>query len=291
MSITIQKKEKYNQLYKKGESIIEELRKPGIASLLFFCYIYPRTQKEVGKLINPNKRICFNPLIKWRDRLFKAGALEIHSLPSMKNIKWRTKASFLTRFCLAKIDEKRSESGSPQLYELNENEKILLEKFFDSNWFRGFFSNNYLHLIEKDERKVWRDETGKLWVSDALGEIIFIATIIFAISYAFYHHYKRSLFPTDRDIVNIETFEDFAKRWYERRLKNKVNEKEISKILKELEHYPSEFIKQLTKDSLNPPYYVFSIPPKFYDVFGLTFRHSSYMYEVESAIDRAVRHR
>jgi hypothetical protein len=291
MSITIQKEEKYNQLYKKEKSIIDELRKPGVASLLFFCYVYPRTQKEVGKLINPNKRICFNPLIKWRERLVKVGALEIDSLSTMKNIKWKTNATFLTKFCLAKIDEARSKSKSPHLYELTENEKILLEKFFGSKWFRGFFSDNYLHLIEKDERKVWRDESGKLWVSDALGEIISIATIIFAISYAFYHHYKSSLFPTDRDIVNIETFKNFAERWYEKRLKNKVNEKEIRKILKELEHYPSEFIKQLTKDSLSPPYYVFSIPPKFYEVFSLTFRHSSYMYEVASAIDRVVRYR
>jgi hypothetical protein len=274
----------------KPEDIIKKLRRPGIPSLVYFCYFYPRTQNELKDLINPQKSVCFNPLISWRRELQdKIEALEPQLSLSIKNIKWKSSAHFLAKFCIDKINERKRKSNSPHLYEMDKKEEVLLEKFFDSDWFREFFSNKYIDLmVNEGTYNVGRDEKGKLWVSDSLLAIISVAKIIFSISYAFYHYYEKSIFPPIKEIENISSFDKFGFEWYKNHIKTKVKEKEIRKILEELEHYPSEFIKQLTKRSLAPPYYVFSIPPKLYDIFSLTFGHTSYVYEVEAAIKRAL---
>jgi hypothetical protein len=172
---------------------------------------------------------------------------------------------------------------------MEENELNLLKKFFDSNWFRETFSDNFISLMaEEGNNYIGRDEKGRLWVSDAPAAIISVAQNIFSISYAFYHHYKKTLFPTSKNMKNINTFEEFAQEHFEKHIKNRIDERKIKEIVSELESYPSEFIKCLTKRSLTPPYYAFRLPPKFWEIFGLVFRHSSYMYEVRAAIERVL---
>lgn len=261
------------------KTITEKLKSPNTISVMTFGYYYPRTQKELGELIykKKSKEIAFNPLIDGRESLMENGIIKNLKFMTMKNIKYKTDVKILINHLKETVKIKRKKSNNPDLYNLKNEEWVLLENFLDSDWFRSFFSGESLDLMIDNWNNIGRDENDKLWVSNLFKVILHMSMIFFAISIAFD---KKGLLPEMKDIEKIKyrTFEEFSQLWYEQNLKEKVDEVKIKKVLSDLESYPSKFIAHLAKKGLEKPYYVLCLPSKFWDVFHQLVWYTSYVF-------------
>jgi hypothetical protein len=267
------------------EEIIKRLEKPTAHSLLYFVYLYPRTQKEAVEVIynKPSSEVSQNQIIKIRNELIETGVIEEDRKPSFnfKRIKFRSNTSIIVEHIQKLCDERKKTSHNPEIYELGESDIDLLRKLIDSNWFRSFFFDVDKIDLNNIEREY---ESKKLFVSNAFKLIGEVLSLISTIPYALSSRAPR-ISPDIRNISRYNTFEEFCKNHFEKKL-NRLDRGKISSITRYLSSYPSKFIIYLTKESLDYEkcYPALCIPPNYWDVFSRIFWNTSYISEVVDAV-------
>lgn len=218
------------------KNVREEILKSGtIAGQIYFLVLgIPRTVSEISKYLYDGK-VQLTHINRIISKLESEGFIEQIFLTSeeRRNKKldlrakfWRAKTDLLVDYCESRINSRLwKKKISDKTNDLTKEEKSILKKIFDSNWFSTFFRNEYLeHDIDINIRN------GEyLRPSDPFQFLGFTIEDIGAVS--FFVNRKTGITIHNEDLLKAKEFDKFIEK-----NKNIITDSIKSKINTTMKH-------------------------------------------------------
>lgn len=250
------------------------LKKKTLESAIYIAAFSPKMQKDVVEIVynRPSEKVNMKRFVTARDNLLRLNYIKTGYSGDMRRHKLISVHSPFVTY-IKKDYEKRNKKSIPFPYALDKEDITFLQKFFDSDWFRNtFFNTDAMRIMATSREPIEYDEKNVLRIS-AFGVLGQIFTDILSITDAFSRKIEEYL-PQSESIRNVKSFDKFIEIWYKDKLVN-INKIGISKVIKYLNSYDSEYMRYLAKKSLEKPYPALCIPQKFWPVSRRIVRHYS----------------